>query len=84
MIHDHYDILIEMSLRVWDGTEMTPVQSAHLRVGQLDHLAGEDISVDQALALARSILEAKSARLIAELAAVVMRLRHEPMRLPFD
>lgn len=84
MTHDQYDICIDMSLRVWDGERMSPISCSFVRVGQIDHLAGAEITVDRALAMARSMLESKSATMIRDLASAVLHMRHEHPVLPFQ
>lgn len=80
---DQYDICIDLSLRVWDGQAMSPISCSFVRVGQIDHLAGADITAPQAVAMARSMLEAKSATMIRDLAAAILHMRHEQPVLPF-
>lgn len=80
---DQYDICLDLSLRVWDGQAMSPISCSFIRIGQLDHLAGADIKVDQALAMARSMLDAKSATMLRDLAAAILHMRHEQPVLPF-
>jgi len=80
---DQYDICIDLSLRVWTGDTMSPISCSFVRVGQIDHLAGAEISVDEALGMARSMLEAKSSTMIRDLAAAILHMRHEQPVLPF-
>jgi len=80
---DQYDVLISVDLRVWDGDTMNPITCSFVRAGQLDHLAGQEMTVNEALGMARSILEAKSATLIRDLAAALLHMRHEQPVLPF-
>lgn len=80
---DHYDIVYDISLRVWAGDRYEAIQTGFVRIGQIDHLAGNELTATEAVAMGRSMLEAKSARVIAETAAAVLRLRSEPPVLPF-
>lgn len=80
---DQYDICIDLNLRVWDGQAMSPISCSFVRIGQIDHLAGADIGVDEALGMARSMLEAKSATMLRDLAAAILHMRHEQPVLPF-
>lgn len=80
---DQYDICIDINLRVWDGQAMSPISCSFVRFGHIDDLAGADIKVDQAVAMARKMLEWKSATMIRDLAAAILHMRHEQPVLPF-
>lgn len=78
-----YDICIEIALRKYDDGAMDPLASGFLVEPLGDWLAGSDISIDDALSMARKLLEGRAARLIEELAWLYLQLNHQQQVLPF-
>ena len=78
-----YDVCITVELRKFDGDGMEPIRYGFLLEPLGDWLVGSDISVDDALTMARTLLEHRAARLIEELAWLYLTLNHEQPVLPF-
>lgn len=78
-----YDICVEISLRKYDDGAMDPIASGFICEPLGDWLAGSDLTIDQALSMARKLLEARAARLIEELAWLHLQLNHQQPVLPF-
>lgn len=79
-----YAIQARLILQEWDGFRYHDVSENWADLPPVEHLAGTDITVDEALVIAAKLLHDQRHEITARAAAMVLAVSWKQVVLPFD
>lgn len=79
-----YVIVVDVMLREWNGDSYETISREAMALGEVCMHLGADVTVDQALLTASSLLRERGSHLTAATASCLLSLAWKPATLPFD